>query len=219
MIQKTTEWEIRFAALLAGEESASDAAHDEGHVRRVVANAKRLAEAEGAELAIVLPAAWLHDCVAIAKNSPERSSASRLAAERAGGFLRAAGYPAEHIAAIEHAIEAHSFSARVAPQTLEAKVVQDADRLEALGAVGIARTLITGGANGTPFYDPAEPFPITRVADDRTSIIDHFFTKLLLLTDTMQTAAGRAAAQQRAQFLKRYLTQLGNEIGVPFRCV
>ena len=217
MIEKTTEWEARFAALIAEEQSTSDAAHDAGHVRRVVANAKKLAEAEGAEFAVVLPAAWLHDCVAIAKNSPERSSASRLAAERAGAFLRDAGYPEEHIAAIEHAIEAHSFSARVVPETLEAKVVQDADRLEALGAVGIARTLITGGANSTPFYDLTEPFPTTRPADDRTSIIDHFFTKLLLLADTMQTASGRAAAQQRAKFLKQYLTQLGSEIGVPFR--
>ncbi|MEY2561097.1 MAG: uncharacterized protein QOG51_1512 [Verrucomicrobiota bacterium] len=217
MIEKAVEWEGRFATLLSGELSASDAAHDEGHVRRVVANAKKLAEAEGADLAVVLPAAWLHDCVVIPKNSPQRSSASRLAAERAGALLRAAGYPAQHIPAIEHAIEAHSFSARVMPQTLEAKVVQDADRLEALGAVGIARTLITGGANGTPFYDLAEPFPVTRVANDRTSIIDHFFTKLLKLAETMQTAAGRAAAQQRAQFLKDYLTQLGSEIGVPFR--
>src|SRR5256714_1330285 len=217
MPEKPTDWEARFAAFLSEQQIASDTAHDEGHVRRVVANARKLAEAEGAELAVVLPAAWLHDCVAIAKNSAERSSASRLAAGRAGGFLRAAGYPAEHIAAIEHAIEAHSFSARVAPQTLEAKVVQDADRLESLGAVGIARTLITGGANGTPFYDFSEPVPVSRAADDRTSIIDHFFTKLLTLAKTMQTAAGRAAAQQRAEFLRQFLTQLGSEIGVPFR--
>lgn len=217
MIEKTKEWEARIAAILKKEQSASDAAHDDGHVRRVVANAKKLAEAEGADLAVVLPAAWLHDCIVIPKNSLQRSSASRLAAKRAGKLLRAADYPAQHIAAIEHAIEAHSFSARVAPKTIEAKVVQDADRLEALGAVGIARTLITGGANGTPFYDPAEPFPVTRVADDRASIIDHFFTKLLTLAETMQTAAGRAAAQQRAEFLKQFLTQLGSEIGVPFR--
>jgi uncharacterized protein len=217
MIETAAEWEARFAAFLAEQQSASDAAHDEGHVKRVVANARKLAEAERADLAVVLPAAWLHDCVAIAKNSPQRSSASRLAAEHAGAFLRAGGYPAEHIPAIEHAIEAHSFSARVTPQTIEAKVVQDADRLEALGAVGIARTLITGGANGTPFYDLSEPFPVTRAADDRTSIIDHFFTKLLKLSETMQTAAGRAAAQQRAEFLRKFLTQLGTEIGVPFR--
>jgi uncharacterized protein len=216
MTEKAIEWETRFAAFLVEQENASDAAHDEGHVRRVVANARKLAEAEGADLAVVLPAAWLHDCVVIAKNSLERGSASRLAAERAGELLRAAGYPAQHIPAIQHAIEAHSFSAGVAPQTLEAKVVQDADRLEALGAVGIARTLITGGANGTPLYDLAEPFPVTRVADDGTSIVDHFFTKLLRLADTMQTASGRAEAQQRAQFLKQFLSQMGSEIGVPF---
>jgi len=216
MTEQPTDWETRFSALLGEQENANDAAHDEGHVRRVVANARRLAEAERANLAIVVPAAWLHDCVLIAKNSPQRSSASRLAAERAGELLRAAGYPAQHIPAIQHAIESHSFSARVPPQTLEAKVVQDADRLEALGAVGIARTLITGGANGTPFYDLTEPFPVTRVADDRTSIVDHFFTKLLRLADTMQTASGRAEAQQRAQFLKQFLTQLGTEIGTPF---
>ena len=216
MIEKTTDWEARFAALLT-EETARDAAHDEGHVRRVVANARAFGESEGADLAVVLPAAWLHDCVAIAKNSPQRSSASRLAAERAGELLHAVAYPAQHIPAIEHAIAAHSFSARILPQTLEAKVVQDADRLDALGAVGIARTLITGGANGTPLYDFSEPFPVTRAADDRTSIIDHFFTKLLKLAETMQTAAGQAAAQQRAQFLKQFLMQFGNEIGVPFR--
>jgi uncharacterized protein len=215
MIAKIADWEVRFAAFLA-HETDGDAAHDEGHVRRVVANARALAETEGADLTVVLPAAWLHDCVSVAKNSPERSSASRLAAERAGEWLRAEGYPPEHISAIEHAIVAHSFSAGVPPQTLEAKVVQDADRLDALGAVGIARTLMLGGANGTPFYELSEPFPVTRAADDRTSVIDHFFTKLLKLADTMQTAAGRAAAQRRAQFLKQFLTQLGNEVGVPF---
>jgi len=209
------EWEARFAAFLA-EEGAGDAAHDEGHVKRVVANARALAEIEGADLAVVLPAAWLHDCVSVPKSSPQRSSASRLAAERAGDFLRREGYPVEHIAAIEHAIAAHSFSAGVPPQTLEAKVVQDADRLDALGALGIARTLMLGGANGAPLYKLSEPFPVTRVADDRTSVIDHFFTKLLKLADTMQTAAGREAAQQRAEFLKQFLAQLGQEIGVPF---
>src|SRR6478672_2399294 len=214
MMAELKEWDERFAGFLA-EHSAGDAAHDEGHVRRVVANAQALAEIEGADLAVVLPAAWLHDCVSIAKDSPQRSSASRLAAERAGEFLRAEGYPAEHIAAIEHAIAAHSFSAGVQPETVEAKVVQDADRLDALGAVGIARTLMLGGANGSPLYELSEPFPVTRAADDRTSVIDHFFTKLLKLGDTMQTAAGRKAAQNRAQFLKQFLAQLGEEIGVP----
>jgi len=216
MIGNVADWEARFAGFLA-EQAAGDPAHDEGHVKRVVANARALSEKEGADLAIVLPAAWLHDCVSVAKNSPERSSASRLAARRAGGWLQKEGYPAEHIAGIEHAIVAHSFSARVAPQTVEAKVVQDADRLDALGAVGIARTLMLGGATGMPFYNLSEPFPIARMADDGTSVIDHFFTKLLKLADTMQTASGREVASQRSRFLEQFLTQLGSEIGIPFR--
>lgn len=211
-----THWESRFADFLAAEESAADVAHDEGHLRRVVENARTLAEQESADLAIVLPAAWLHDCVIIPKTSPQRASASRLAAERAVTLLRAAEYPAQHLEAIKHAIAAHSFSARIAPKTIEAKVVQDADRLDALGAVGIARTLMLGGANGTPLYDFAEPFPVTRMADDRVSVIDHFFTKLLTLAETMQTDAGRAAAQHRATFMKEFLMQLGGEIGIPF---
>ncbi|WP_343390237.1 HD domain-containing protein [Candidatus Amarobacter glycogenicus] len=123
-----------------------DVAHDAAHVRRVVAGAVRLAEIEGAEMAVVFPAAWLHDCVIVLKDSALRSQASRLAAETAVTFLRAQQYPPQYLEAIAHAIAAHSFSAGIAPQTIEAKVVQDADRLDALGAVGMARTFMVGGA-------------------------------------------------------------------------
>ncbi len=220
MIEATTDWaawEARFADFLAMATTGGDAAHDQGHVRRVVANTRALATDEGADLAVVLPAAWLHDCVAVPKDSPQRSRASRLAAARASEWLYAAAYPAQHIAAVEHAIAAHSFSARIAPETIEARVVQDADRLDALGAVGIARTLMLGGAMSVPLYDPTEPFPVTRAADDRTSVLDHFFTKLLTLAGTMQTEAGRAEAHRRTDFMRQFLAQLGEEIGVPFR--
>lgn len=208
-------WEERFAAFLASREVAGDAAHDEMHVRRVVANARMLAGAEGADLSVVLPAAWLHDCVTIPKDAPERNMASRLAAAAAGDFLRHAGYADRFIPAIEHAIEAHSFSAKIAPRTPEARVVQDADRLDALGAVGIARTMMLGGAMGQPLYDRSEPFPVTRAADDRENVLDHFFVKLLTLSDTMQTRAGRAEAERRTQVMRYYLAQLAAEIGVP----
>lgn len=212
-----SDWEARFAAFLAARSGAGDTAHDTTHIRRVVANAQRLAMAEGADLAVVLPAAWLHDCVVVPKDSPDRASASRLAATAAGEFLGSAGYPDVHIPAIRHAIEAHSFSAGIAPRTLEAQVVQDADRLDALGAVGIARTLMLGGAMGQPFYDADEPFPIARIADDRTSVLDHFFIKLLTLSGTMQTGAGRDEAARRTRFMRDYLAQLGVEIGAEYR--
>jgi len=204
-------WESRFARFLA-DNVAADAAHDLAHVRRVVANARRLADAEGAERAVVLPAVWLHDCVVVPKDSPQRTQASRLAADAVTAFLRSAGYPARYLDDIAHAIAAHSFSARIPPETLEARVVQDADRLDALGAVGIARTLMLGGALNRPFYDPDDPFAVARQPDDGLWTLDHFFTKLLTLADTMQTSTGRAEARHRTAFMQGYLEQLRAEI-------
>jgi uncharacterized protein len=133
-------WETRIASHVR-QNGASDTAHDVAHVARVVKNAKNLAaeEAERCDLAVIIPAAWLHDIVAVPKDSPERAKASRLAAAEAERFSRAIRYPEESIPSIVHAIEAHSFSANIQPCTLEAKIVQDADRLEALGAIGVAR--------------------------------------------------------------------------------
>ena len=162
---------------------------------------------------VVLPAAWLHDCVAVPKNSPLRSHASRLAAERANELLSEAGYPLEFLPAIHHCIEAHSFSAKIDCLTGEAKVVQDADRLEALGAIGIARCLMTGGSLGQRLYDPDEPLPINRPARDDLQSVDHFFAKLFRLPATMQTEAGRREALQRTQMMQLFLEQLCREIG------
>ncbi len=225
----SNEWEARFEQFVSqtAHESASsradpapgpdptsgsDPAHDLLHIRRVVANARLLARAEGADLDVVLPAAWLHDCVVLPKDSEQRPLASRLAAEKAGDFLRQAGYATELIPAIQHAIAAHSFSAGIAPQTLEAQVVQDADRLDALGAIGIARTLLLGGAMGKPLYDPLEPFPRARPADERANVIDHFFTKLLKLAGTMHTAAARREGERRTRLMRLYLDELEREL-------
>lgn len=207
-------WQARCAAFLAQGAHAADAAHDIAHIQRVVATATALARAERADLAVVLPAAWLHDCVSVPKDSPQRAQAARLAADAAERFLRAAGYPPAHLPGIHHAIEAHSFSAGVAPRTPEARVVQDADRIDALGAIGVARCLMLGGALGRRLYDPAEPRPRQRPPDDLAYTLDHFYTKLLRLTATMQTTAGRAEAARRTAFMRGFLAQLGGEIGV-----
>lgn len=204
-------WEGRFREfLLASPEG--DAAHGLLHIERVVENAKRLAALEGATLEIVLPAAWLHDSVSVPKDSPLRSQASRLAATHARSWLAGAGYPEIYLTHIEHAIAAHSFSAKITPETIEAKVVQDADRLDALGAIGLARCLGLGAVLGTPLYHAEDPFCRRRVADDSVSSVDHFFTKLLHLEETMQTASGAAEAASRAAFLKAFLVQLEREL-------
>ncbi len=206
-------WERRFEAFLVDCLERADAAHDLAHVHRVVAAARQLAAGEGADLDVVMPAAWLHDCVTVPKDSDRRAAASAEAAALAGSFLGEAGYPEALIPAVRHAIEAHSFSAGIAPRTLEAKVVQDADRLDALGAIGIARCFLVGGSLGLALYQPGEPFPERRQPDDSAWVLDHFYVKLLKLPDTMQTQAGRAEARRRARFMEDYLTRLRAEIG------
>ena len=206
-------WEGRFGEFLDGQMAEADGAHDRAHILRVVAAARRLAMEAGADLLVVVPAAWLHDCVVVAKDSPDRAKASMWAGETAVAFLADAGYPAQHLPAIQHAIAAHSFSAGIVPQTLEAQVVQDADRLDALGAIGIARCIMTGVHMGTALYHVEEPFPMTRVMDDRLYSVDHFYAKLLKLAEGMQTAVGQAEAQRRTQFMESYLAQLREEIG------
>lgn len=205
------EWESRLVKFIE-DQPLGDPGHGLVHLGRVVATATRLAEEEGARMDVVFPAAWLHDCVHVAKDSPDRPRASQMAAGHARRFLEAAGYPADCLPHIAHAIEAHSYSAGIVPRTVEAKIVQDADRLDALGAIGIARCIAVGVALGRPLYEPDDPFCENRAADDRGASVDHFYTKLLKLAETMQTAAGRREAARRTAFIHAFITQLRSEI-------
>ena len=198
-------------AFLTGQ-SVSDGAHDIGHVRRVVALARQMGADMGANLDVVVPAAWLHDCVSVAKDSPDRSKASWLAAEAAVAFLEKLGYPAEHGAAIHHAIVAHSFSLGTPPESLEAQVVQDADRLDAIGAIGIARCFLTGGAMGSAMFHGEDPFATGRALDDKAYAVDHFYLKLLTLKETLHTDAARREAQRRHDFMVAFLDELRGEL-------
>lgn len=192
--------------------TAHDASHDVLHIKRVVKAAKALAMEEGADLNVVIPAAYLHDFVNLPKNDPRRKQASTLSAAAAVEYLAGIGYPPQYEDAIAHAIAAHSFSAGIPPQTIEAKVVQDADRLDAVGAIGIARCFSTNAKMGTAYYHDGDFTAETRDADDKLFAIDHFYVKLLKLPDIMQTKAGRAEAQRRADFMRVFLSQMQNEV-------
>ncbi len=191
---------------------AADPAHDISHIRRVVKTTLYLTDIEQANLSVTLPAAWLHDCVSVPKDSHLRAQASRLAADEAIEFLQGIAYPDENLEAVHHAIEAHSFSAGITPRTSEARIVQDADRLEALGAIGIARCLLTGGAMGTALYEASDPFCERREPDDRQFTLDHFYCKLFKLPGTMQTRAGKDEADRRVAYMRAFLDQLRLEI-------
>lgn len=193
----------------------TDPAHDIEHIRRVVRNARRLLAEEGrGEPRIVEAAAWLHDLVLFDKAASERAAASAKAAETASDFLIHSGqFSLDEIEQIHHAIHAHSFSAGVEPRTIEARIVQDADRLDALGAIGIARCFIVGGRIGASIYDEGEPVALARDLDDRRFILDHFEAKLFQLPALFRTDAGRREAERRVAFIRDYVDHLVAEAG------
>lgn len=195
-------------------EPSDDGAHDFAHLQRVWHNARTLQGEESGDLEVLLAAVLLHDCVAVEKNSPLRSQASRMAADKASSVLAALNWPSEKIASVAHAIEAHSFSANVTPLTREAKIVQDADRLDSLGMLGVARTFYVAGRMGAALYDPHDPEAKQRDYDDTRFCLDHFQTKLLHLADGFQTCAGQRLAQVRHQRLKGFMEQFKEEIGI-----
>jgi uncharacterized protein len=203
------------AALLphAVDPSANDPAHDLGHLTRVWRNASRIAAVEGGDAGILLAAVLLHDCIHVSKDSPMRNQASAMAAERAAEVLGALGWPTDRIEAVAHAVEAHSFSAGVEPATLEATILRDADRLDAIGAVGVARCFMVSGLMGRPLYDPADPAALSRPIDDISWTLDHFPAKLLGLVGSFRTSEGKRLAVERHERLARFHAEFMDEIG------
>lgn len=192
-----SSWHPRLVALAASA-FGDDGAHDTNHLHRVWRNATQLMEDyPEADALVVLAACYLHDLVNLPKNHPERHLASRQAALLASRQLAALGFPSNRLAAVAHAIECHSFSAGLTPETIEAKIVQDADRLDALGAVGLARMFYTAGRMGCALAHADDPMALHRELDDKMYSLDHIEVKLATLPAKMQTEAGRRMGQAR----------------------
>ncbi len=201
----------RMAEIWAG---AADGAHDLGHLDRVWKSCRRIAQDEGgADADVLAAAAYFHDVVNLPKDSPDRAQASRMSADLAVRELAAMGFAADRLAAVHHAIAAHSFSAGIAAETLEARILQDADRLEALGAIGLARMFLIAGQMGAALFDAADPLAMKRALDDRRFALDHLEVKLFPVAEGMQTATGRAMAAERAEWMASFRTRLLTEIG------
>ncbi|CAD0184424.1 putative hydrolase [Ruegeria sp. THAF57] len=192
----------------------TDPAHDLAHLDRVWVNAQAISD-ETTNMRVLLAAAYLHDLVNLPKNDPDRHLASRRSAEESEPILDNFGYTPEEIKATRHAIAAHSFSANIPPETAEACILRDADRLDALGAIGVARNFSVSGALGRSLYDPADPFAESRSLDDLHFSVDHWQVKLLKLPAGMLTERGKALARKRAERMIRFLTEFAEEIGHP----
>jgi uncharacterized protein len=193
---------------------AADPAHDFAHVLRVLKNASTLAEAEGAKGDICQISALLHELVNLPKDHPESHRSGELCATAAHDLLDAHGFASDVRDRVTECIRVHAFSAGLTARSLEAQILQDADRLDALGAIGIARCFATCSSMKRPFYCSEDPFALHRALDDKQYGVDHFFKKLLRIPERLNTSTARLLAEERVAFLRQYLQQLGSEIGV-----
>jgi uncharacterized protein len=220
---------VLFLYDLAAAIPPADAGHDFSHIERVSKLAVRLFDEEirireqremtEDEHDAIYAAALLHDCVPVAKNSPLRKESSRLASEKAKEILDAQKsrsgdrcWSRDWVSEITEAIHDHSFSSGRSPRSLLGECLQDADRLEALGAIGLYRTIATGVSMGAKLFHPTDPWAESRELDDRSFSIDHFFTKLLKLPASFRTKAGQKEALLRAGYLQGFVEQLKKEI-------
>ncbi|OBV41402.1 HD domain-containing protein [Janthinobacterium psychrotolerans] len=206
-----SHWQPRLLAL-AGAGLGNDSAHDINHLQRVWRNAGALLEQHPvADALVVMAACYLHDLVNLPKNHAERHLASRQAAALACRQLAELGFPEDKLPAVAHAIESHSFSANLAPTTIEAQIVQDADRIDALGAVGLARMFYTAARMDSALAHGSDPLALHRTLDDKAYSLDHIVTKLDKLPGKMQTPAGRALAERRLQILLDFRATFAEE--------
>jgi uncharacterized protein len=200
------------------DEMRLEGSHDEGHLSRVIGHARTILEEGDFESSpdreVVAAAALGHGLVDLPKDHPERHLAARKSADELVVHLRTIGaFDSGQIELVAEAVESHSFSSPREPESIEAKIVCDADRLDAIGAVGIARTFMVGGSLGRLLCHPDDPMAEAREVDDETYTVDHFFEKLLTLRDRMHTSVGRIIAERRHRHMEAFLDQLARETG------
>ena len=191
----------------------AESAHDFDHVLRVFALAERLARAEGADVEIVRAAVLLHD-MARADEDATGGDHAQMAAERARVILLERGATSAQADAIAHAIAAHRFRSSAPPQTLEAQILFDADKLDATGAIGVARAYAVGGALNQRLWSPVAPDAVaTREQrnSDHTPVAE-FVVKLSQLRERMYTATARQIAEERHAYMVDFFARLEREV-------
>ncbi len=190
-----------------------DVSHDIHHLQRVLGLAKRIAESEGADMDVVIPAALFHDIVVYPKYDPRSEHESEESAQMIEAILAGIPeYPKEKIPMVGLAIRECSFGKGITPELLESRVLQDADRLEATGAVAIMRAFSSGGKWDRIFYHPVDPFCVDREPDAHKFTVDLFYKRLLVVGSLMTTTLGKELAKRRTEFLYAFLDEFALEL-------
>ena len=205
---------------------ASDPVHGFDHVLRVYSMVEQLSKVEGADIEILRAAALLHDADGsqqpnknanlVESKEQQRAEHHTAAAEFARQVLEVEGWPAERIDAVQHCIRAHRFrDDREKPQTLEARILFDADKLDAIGAIGVARAIAYSVQSGSPIYNqPSEQFMQTgqKEPDEAHSAYHEYLYKLRALKERLFTPSARLIAEERHRFMSQFFERLSAEL-------
>mgnify|MGYP002642074590 FL=1 len=189
-----------------------DPSHDLAHALRVLRNAEYIADFEGGDLGVIIPAALFHDVIVYPKHSSKSKYSARDSAILAREILESLGYCKDKISLVEEAILEHSYGKGIKPERLESQIVQDADRLEAVGAIAIMRTFCSTGQMQRKLYHFSDPFCVDRKPDAKAQALDLFYDRLLKVGQTMNTETARNLAGVRTKFLYQFLEQLESEL-------
>lgn len=193
--------------------NGDDPSHDLNHAFRVLSTAEKIAMEEKADLDIIIPAALFHDIINYPKNDPRRMQSADESAETTRNILESIKeYPKEKIDKVVIAIKSCSFSKGLIPDLLEAKILQDADGLEATGVISVMRTFASTGSMKRTFYNVEDPFAKNRQPDDMKYALDLFFTRLLKVKEKMYTESAKKIAERRTAFLEKFLQEFELEL-------
>jgi len=184
--------------------------HDKYHVERVYNLATRLAQEERADLDVVKAAVLLHDIARAMENEGTIDGHAKEGARMARKILEEVNYPEEKVAEVAHCIEMHRFREGLMAKSLEAKILQDADRLDIIGAIGIARVFARGGWGNKPIYVPSVA-PKTKYDGKSDSSVNHIYEKLLRIKETMNTNTAKKIAEERHRYVEQFLERLLKE--------
>jgi uncharacterized protein len=215
-VDEIKKWENEFITYLSQIEF-KDSSHDLNHFKRVWLIAKEIIKIDklnqqNVDELVILAACYFHDIVSFKKDDPKRSKASYYASLKVYEILENLNFPKNKLDEVSHCILTHSYSANITPKTIEAKIVQDADRMEAIGAIGLARVFYVSGQMNRSLFHSSDPFAESRELDDKEYAVDHFFVKLLKLKESMHTTGAKLIAAKREKTLLHFLKDLRSEL-------
>lgn len=191
----------------------SHTGHDLQHIERVHEIAKKIGEKEKCDMLVLEAATLMHDLERNNESKENNIDHSYESAKIAIEIMNKVNFPKNKMNNVVESIKNHRFRKNIKPKQIEAKILQDADRIDALGAIGIMRAVSVGTNYNNLYYDPNDPIcRKKKIFEDDKYIIDHFYKKLLKISSTLNTKTAKEIAKKRENFMKLFLEQLELEI-------